>query len=162
MKEHFKKFAHYNRWANIRLYENCSKLSPQDYLQERQAFFTSIHGTLNHLLVADKIWLGRLKNINSSITALDQILFTDFTSLLEARKKEDEDLIEFINTLDANKLNDDFSFVSLAGKKSSMPLKWVLTHLFNHQTHHRGQVHTMLSQAGAEPPAIDLYYFLLE
>ena len=162
MQDHFKVLARYNSWANACLYEVSGKLSPHEYLKDRRAFFSSIHGTLNHLLVVDRLWLGRLEQRDSGITALNQILYTDFASLLQARQKEDENISKFIEELDFTKLTETIYFKTLAGKETGITLMWLLTHFFNHQTHHRGQVHNMLSQADCTPPAIDLYAFLLE
>lgn len=162
MKDYFITMSLYNRWANSQLYKACGELPSNEYLKARKAFFGSIHGTLNHLLAGDRIWLGRFKHVDSGITALDKILYSDFASLLDARKKEDENIIEFVDQLDSKKITDNFSFKTLAGKERSLPLMWLLSHLFNHQTHHRGQVHNMLSQADISPPSIDLYYFLIE
>ncbi|VVC76614.1 hypothetical protein AQUSIP_19370 [Aquicella siphonis] len=160
MKEYFQTLARYNRWANIRLYDACGKLPENEYLLDRKAFFHSIHGTLNHLLVCDRLWLGRLKFRESGITSLDQMLYADFKSLWSARQAEDERIIELIDGMTESALNGLLKFKTLAGKESAMGLRWLLGHLFNHHTHHRGQVHAMLSQAGSEPPALDIYYFM--
>lgn len=159
MIDHFKMFANYNRWANEKLYDACGALSEKEYMRDRQAFFQSIHGTLNHLLLVDILWLGRIQKIDTGITALNQILYPDFSSLYQARKQQDEIVIEFVNQIDTNKMQGNVDFTTLAGTAGSIPFAVLLTHLFNHQTHHRGQVHNMLSQAGMTPPSLDLYYF---
>ncbi len=159
MKQHFQILANYNLWANQRLYQACRMLSTDEYKQDRKAFFKSIHGTLNHLLVVDRLWLGRCKTIDSGITALDQTLYPDLDSLAEARQVEDENIIHYIDNLDGNILSEKLYFKTLAGKESSMELNLLISHFFNHQTHHRGQVHNMLSQTNAAPPSIDLYMF---
>ena len=162
MKSYLQKLAGYNRWANEKLYASCVLLSAEEYFKDRKAFFKSIHGTLNHILVGDRLWLGRFEGRESGITELKQILYPDFESLKSAREQEDLRIISFIEQLDETALINNFDFVTLAGKNSSMILQWLINHLFNHQTHHRGQVHNMLAQAGLEPPAIDLYYFLIQ
>lgn len=163
MKENFKTLARYNRWANELLYNNCGKLSEEEYFKDRKAFFKSIHGTLNHLLIGDRIWLGRFTNIRpAGISALDQILYSDFESLKTARKAEDEKIIEFVDQLDPLKISENLHYKNLSGKDQIFQLMLLLTHLFNHQTHHRGQVHNMLSQANASPPQLDFYYFLMQ
>jgi uncharacterized damage-inducible protein DinB len=113
MKEYFKVLARYNRWANELLYDSCVQLTREEYLEDRQAFFRSIHGTLNHLLVTDRLWLGRFENRDSGITALYQILYADFNSLLQARKKEDETIIQFIDQIDPKKIEENFTFKNL-------------------------------------------------
>lgn len=160
MKEYFKTFAYYNHWANERLYATCLLLTPDDYFLDRKAFFTSIHGTLNHLLVGDRIWLGRWQGVDSGITSLDQILYPDIKSLAQARKIEDQKLIQFIESLDSDLLEGSLTFKNMSGQSLTRPWKFMLGHLFNHQTHHRGQVHNMLSQAGQEPPALDFHYYV--
>jgi len=81
MKDQFEVLARYNSWANARLYETSSRLPSDEYLKDRKAFFGSIHDTLNHLLVVDRLWLGRLEQRDSGITALNQTLYIDFNSL---------------------------------------------------------------------------------
>lgn len=162
MKDHFQQFAHYNQWANKRLFDACKQLSKEEYHQSRKAFFDSIHGTLNHILVGDRIWLGRLTNTESGIKALDQILFQDFEGLVKAREQDDKRIVDVINAIEPNDLSKEIQFTALSGNAGSLSLQNILTHVFNHQTHHRGQVHNMLSQAGMNPPSLDLYYFLLE
>jgi uncharacterized damage-inducible protein DinB len=160
MHEYFKTFARYNTWANERLYAACLLLTPEDYFLDRKAFFTSIHGTLNHLLVADKIWLGRWQVVDSGMTSLNQILYEDFNSLFHARKIEDQKLIDFVDSLDPKQLEGSLTYTNMAGQSLTRPWTYMLGHLFNHQTHHRGQVHNMLSQAGQEPPVLDFHYFV--
>lgn len=160
MHEYFKTLACYNAWANERLYAACRLLTPEEYFLDRQAFFTSIHGTLNHLLVGDKIWLARWRGVDSGMTSLDHILYNDFENLALARKIEDQTLIDFVNALDDKQLEGSLTFKNLAGDMLTRPWKYMLGHLFNHQTHHRGQVHNMLSQARQETPVLDLHYFV--
>lgn len=160
MQHYFPTLARYNEWANQRLYDACGQLSEADYFKNRQAFFNSIHGTLNHILVGDRLWLGRLTANHSGITALDQQLYADFDSLFAARKQEDKKIIAFFDNFDQTKLQDIFSFTTLAGKPNQFSFMWLFSHLFNHQTHHRGQAHHMLSEAGIAPPPLDIYYFV--
>lgn len=160
MKPYFQTLANYNTWANQRLYDACQQLTPEAYFLDRKAFFTSIHGTLNHLLVGDIIWLSRWQNKDSDIKSLDKILYPDFDSLKQARQVEDKKLLAFINNFDEAKLNDLHHFHNLAGEAKTQKWLYMFGHLFNHQTHHRGQVHNMLSQAGLETPALDLHYFI--
>ncbi len=161
MKSYFQTLAHYNAWANNRLYTACRALSDPDYFLDRKAFFNSIHGTLNHLLVADRIWLGRWSGVDSGLSSLNQILYPDLASLSTARVIEDQKLIDFIDAFDASQMEDLLTYNNLSGSTKTNPWKFLMAHLFNHQTHHRGQVHNMLSQAGQEPPSLDLHYYLL-
>src|SRR5262249_15192261 len=152
-------FAHYNRWANTRLYDACAQLSDADRRQDRKAFFGSIHNTLNHLLVGDRVWLGRFTGTDSGITALNQILFDDFAALRRAREAEDDRIQAYVDGCDVEKLAATFHFKSMDGSASAMPLNQVLGHFFNHQAHHRGQVHAMLTQTDAAAPPLDLIYY---
>ena len=154
--------AAYNGWANRRLYEACGRLSDADYRAARPSFFGSIHATLNHILVGDRVWLGRLEGRPSGITALDQILHDDFAALRAARTAEDERIERFMAAVEPSALERPFAFRTMAGQAMSLPLGGVLTHVFNHQTHHRGQVHGLLSATPVPPPSLDLILFLAE
>ena len=160
--EYFQTFAHYNRWANARLYDACAALPDGAYRQDRKAFFGSIHATLNHLLVGDRVWLGRFTGTDSGIKALNEILFDDFAALRRAREKEDARIQAYVDGCDGAKLAAPLQFKSMDGTQSTMKLAPVLGHFFNHQTHHRGQVHAMLTQAAAAAPSLDLIAFLRE
>lgn len=163
LTDHVRRFARYNRWANARLYDACAQLSPDDYHAARPSFFGTIHATLNHILVGDSIWLGRFTgHLASHITRLDQILHEDFSSLRTARETKDEEIVGFCDRLDEVRLNTTFDYTNMAGQRFTDPLFPPLTHFFNHQTHHRGQVHGLLSHAGVNPPSLDLAHFMRE
>jgi uncharacterized damage-inducible protein DinB len=160
--DHFQTFARYNAWANDRLYAASAQLSDADFRASRQAFFGSIVGTLNHILVGDRAWLGRIDGVPSGITRLDEILFDDLAVLRQARVAEDERILKLTETLDAEALSRDLVYRTVAGVEHRTPLVWVLSHMFNHQTHHRGQAHGLLSQTTVKPPPLDLIFFLRE
>lgn len=161
--QHVRRFSRYNRWANRRLYEACAALAPADYHAARPSFFGSLHNTLNHILVGDSIWLGRfIGRPTPQITALDQVLHADFASLRAAREAKDAEIIAFCDGLDDAALDGSFSYTNTRGQSFTDPLFPPLTHFFNHQTHHRGQVHGLLSHAGVAPPELDLIYFMRE
>ncbi|QDO96696.1 damage-inducible protein DinB [Ferrovibrio terrae] len=163
LTDHVRRFARYNRWANRRVYEACAQLSSEDYHAPRPSFFGSIHATLNHLLVGDSIWFGRFTgNVPTHMTRLDMILHETLAELRAARQAKDEEIIAFADSLDAAKLSDTFSYANMAGQRFTDPLFPPLMHVFNHQTHHRGQVHGLLSHAGASPPSLDMIYFMRE
>jgi uncharacterized damage-inducible protein DinB len=86
---YFHRFGRYNAWANRRLYEACAALNPTDYRAPRPSFFGSIHATLNHILVGDRVWMGRLEGAPSGIERLDQVLYDEFSDLRAARESED-------------------------------------------------------------------------
>lgn len=161
--DHIRRMARYNRWANNRLYDACATLAPDDYFAKRPSFFGSIHATLNHILVGDLAWFGRFTGRPAThVTRLDQILHEDFASLRAARQAMDEEIIAFCDALDAAKLQATFAYTNISGQSFTDPLFPPLMHAFNHQTHHRGQAHGLLSHAGIDPPPLDLIHFLRE
>ncbi len=155
----YRSFAGYNRWANTRLYEFASHLSPDDYKADRGAFFGSVHGTLNHLLVADRIWMRRFTGVGDAPTGLDTILFHAFAELAAARAAEDDRIAHFIEGLDEGALARELSYVNSSGNAFTQRLASLLDHFFNHQTHHRGQVHALLTGLVGQAPELDLLYF---
>lgn len=161
--DHIRRMARYNRWANHRLYDACAALAPADYFARRPSFFGSIHATLNHILVGDSIWLGRFTGaVPAHLTRLDMILHEDFAALRAAREAKDAEILAFCNGLDAAALAGMFTYRNMRDEAFTDPLFPPLTHFFNHQTHHRGQVHGLLSHAGMNPPELDLIYFMRE
>ncbi|MHC4984442.1 MAG: DinB family protein [Planctomycetota bacterium] len=157
LQDHFRTLARFNAWANTRVYDAVGALPDGEYGKARPAaYFGSIHGTLNHLLVVDRLWFGRVEGVNPGITGLDQILHDSFDELRRVREAEDARIIALVDGLDEAALGADLSYSSLAGDPYAMPLRIVLAAVFNHQTHHRGQVHALIKEAGAEPPALDI------
>ena len=154
--------ARFNAWANGRLYGVVSGLAEAAYLEDRGAFFGSIHNTLNHLLVVDRLWTGRIEGVDHGITALDQTLYDDLAALWAARKDEDAHLIALVDGL-GERLQAPVGYTRIAGPGAQETrCDHILITLYNHQTHHRGQVHAMLTQAGAVIPPLDVIYFLDE
>jgi uncharacterized damage-inducible protein DinB len=162
MRQHFVTFARYNRWANRRLYDAVGELPDADYRREMGAFFGSLRGTLNHVLVADRMWLQRITGEGTAPARLDEILHDDLASLREARAAEDERIIRFVDGLDEERLAGRFRYRNVKGQAFEQQLAPVLAHFFNDQTHHRGQAHTLLTQLGREVLELDLIYFLRE
>lgn len=156
------RFARYNRGANARLYAACAQLSDEERRKPRQAFFKSIHGTLNHIMVGDRIWLSRFRGTAMPSTDLGAILFEDFADLHAARQALDEDIVVFADTLTPTFLDGTIRYVSNAGVASADPAAVLILHFFNHQTHHRGQVHDMLTQTGIPTPVLDMHVVLRE
>ena len=106
-------FAAYNRWANERLYEAAAKLPDADYRAERGAFFGSLHGTLNHILVADRVWMRRFTGEGPTPTRLDEILFDTLEPLAAARRDEDERIIAWVEGLSEADLAGTFTYRTL-------------------------------------------------
>jgi uncharacterized damage-inducible protein DinB len=149
--------AAYNRWMNDRLYEACDKLPDEQRKCDLGAFFKSIHGTLNHLLLADRVWLGRLTGTPFRVKSLDQELHAEFEALRADRQRTDEALSAWVDGLGADDLDGDLSYSGVTNPRPrKIPLGLVVVHLFNHQTHHRGQLTTLLLQSGVDPGATDL------
>ena len=162
-RQHFESLARYNRWANRRLYESAAGLGEAAIGKPRPAaYFGSILGTLNHVLVGDRIWLARFEATAPEVTQLDRILFDDFAALRDARAAEDDRILAFVASLSEARATGTLDYADLAGAPRSLPFAWALAHFFNHQTHHRGQAHALIRDAGAEPPELDYLYFLLE
>ncbi|GKX32822.1 MAG: damage-inducible protein DinB [Rhizobiaceae bacterium MnEN-MB40S] len=160
MKEHFEMFAAYNRWANDRICAAVDGVSDEDYVRDCGAFFKSLHGTLNHMIVADRIWLRRFTGKGEAPNSLDAILFDDFGTLRQARILEDRRIISWIGSLDEKTLEGEFTYTPVTNPvEVTQRLAPTLAHFFNHQTHHRGHLHMILSVLGHEPPPLDLIYY---
>ena len=160
--DHLRRLARYNAWANRRLFAACRELSDEEYHKPRPAVFGSIHGTLNHLLVGDRIWLDRLAGCAPRHARLDERPCATLDELEAARRAEDERIAAVVDGLEEANLSRELRYVTIAGAPQVTPVADVLLHLFNHQTHHRGQVHDQLSQTPVPPPPLDLIYFLRE
>lgn len=163
MKSHLARMARYNAWANARLYAAARSLPEESYRRNVGAFFGSLHGTLNHLLVADRIWMRRFTGIGDHPEKLNAILFDDLPSLEAARKEEDGRIIRYVDALLEEDVSKDLNYSTTNGVRHSNPLGDALAHFFNHQTHHRGQAHAVLTVLGVrEPPPLDLMAMLRE
>lgn len=166
--DHVRLMASYNEWMNAKLYKAAGQLSSEALLLDRQAFFGSILGTLNHIVVADIIWLKRfadhpakhseLEIIRSLFKpqSLDQKLFDDFSELSKYREMLDDMIISWANALAEDDLNHILHYTNMKGIPGDKKFSNLLMHFFNHQTHHRGQVTTLLSQAGVAIGVTDL------
>jgi len=154
-------FAAYNRWANTQVYAAAAELSDAEFRSDRGAFFGSLHRTLNHLLVADRIWMKRFTGTGEAPTTLNAVLFEDRDALAAARKAEDERIIAWTGMLDDRTLAANFTYVTVVQPvEITQPLSAALAHFFNHQTHHRGQCHMTLTALGRPSLMLDLIYFL--
>jgi uncharacterized damage-inducible protein DinB len=165
MKEHFAMFAAYNRWANERLYDAARPIPDAGYREARGAFFGSLHGTLNHLLVGDRVWMRRFTGTGPVQTQLDEILFDDFAALETERKAMDGRIIAWIDGLGEADFGRTFTYRTIVSPRDmTQALSPALAHFFNHQTHHRGQAHSLVTQiAGNDAmPSLDLILFQRE
>jgi uncharacterized damage-inducible protein DinB len=163
MKTYFESLARYNRWANRRVYAALAELGADEIAAPRTGFFPSLLKTLNHLIVTDRIWLSRLTATpDAGARALDQIVAADFADLTAQRAALDERIIGFVGDLAPARLGEILIYKTMAGAPYETPVNMVLAHMFNHQTHHRGQAHAMLSGTKVPPPSLDMIVFLRE
>jgi uncharacterized damage-inducible protein DinB len=152
-------FGHYNAWANGRLYEAAVALSTEQYRVDRGAFFKSVHSTLNHLLVTDRVWMQRFTG-GDVPDRLDAILFESFAELRAAREAEDRRIIDFVDRLDDGRIAGTIRYRRVSTPEQfEQPMAPALAHWFNHQTHHRGQVHAILTGLVGKAPELDLLIF---
>jgi uncharacterized damage-inducible protein DinB len=153
-------FGHYNAWANHRLFEAAAQLSTGQYSADRGAFFKSVHGTLNHLLVTDRIWMRRFTGEGDAPDRLDAILFEAFEDLRAAREAEDRRIVDFVDGLDEARIAGTIKYRRVSSPEEfEQQLAPALAHWFNHQTHHRGQVHALLTDLAGKAPELDLLLF---
>lgn len=157
MKARYEMFAAYNRWANERIYDAAAKLSDMDYRADRGAFFKSVHGTLNHMVVGDLIWMRRFTGTGDSPSRLDAILYDEFPKLRAAREAEDERIVQWVAGLTDEKIAATFHYRTVVNPKTiEQPLGPAMDHFFNHQTHHRGQLHCLLTTITGDAPSLDM------
>lgn len=150
--------ARYNAWMNDKLYAACATLSDEERKRDRGAFFRSIHGTLNHVLLADSVWMGRFESKPFAFSSLDEELHASFDELRAQRARVDERILRWADGLTDAALDAKLPFTSGLTKRTHAPILWkIVAHFFNHQTHHRGQLTTLLSQARVDYGVTDLF-----
>jgi uncharacterized damage-inducible protein DinB len=160
MKAHYVEFAAYNAWANRRLYDAAATLSESEYRADKGAFFKSMHGTLNHLLATDRIWMQRFTGEGETPQRLDAILHDRLDALRAAREDEDWRIMAYVAGLDEARLAGVIRYRRVSTPEEFVqPLMPALDHWFNHQTHHRGQAHAILTALGKQAPELDLLFF---
>jgi uncharacterized damage-inducible protein DinB len=151
--------AAYNRWMNQKIYALCAGIPDAERKRDRGAFFRSLHGTLNHLLLADRLWLGRFQARPFAIRSLDQELQADFEELRHERELTDEEIEAFAAGLTPERLAGELHYVSIVDPRPRrMRFAVAVAHFFHHQTHHRGQVTTLMQQCGVDPGVTDLMW----
>ncbi|MGA8049642.1 MAG: DinB family protein [Burkholderiales bacterium] len=165
---HVRLMASYNEWMNAKLFDAATKLSDEALAEDRKAFFGSILGTLNHIVVGDTIWLKRFATHPVGCPALDpvralpapvalnQILFTDIRSLAAQRRMLDEVITNWAASVTDADLDHVLRYANTKGVVSEKSFFSLVMHFFNHQTHHRGQATTLLHQAGIDVGVTDL------
>ena len=162
-KATFQLFAEYNVWATRRLVQHLDNISEADFHQDVGLYFKSISGTLNHLLLGEHtLWYARFKQGMSPIMSLDTILHTEKQLLLDDLIHKSQNWITLVNDLDEKKLAENFSYRRASGQAMTLPYAATLLHVFNHGTHHRGQITAAMTALGYECPELDLVYMLAE
>jgi uncharacterized damage-inducible protein DinB len=160
MKPHFVMFAAYNAWANRRLFDAAGELPETEYRAARGVFFGSMHGTLNHLLAADRIWMRRFTGKGEAPNRLDAILIEDRGDLRRARESEDERIAAYVGALSQDDLAGVIRYRTITTPRDiEQPLADALAHFFNHQTHHRGQAHAIITGLRRQAPSFDMILF---
>ncbi|MEM9175387.1 MAG: DinB family protein [Myxococcota bacterium] len=166
-QRHFIRLAQYNTWFNGELFRAVASLDDAERKRDRGAFFGSIHDTLDHILLCDRGWLGRIRKSSLPFRSLEgAALEDDFTDLragvtqdweiLSAARRETDAVLErFVGELTPALLEADLDYHNTQGIAFSNPLWHVVAHVFNHGTHHRGQVTGLLAQAGVDPGMTD-------
>lgn len=174
MLQHIQRMASYSQFMNFNLLAAARKLPAGTLMENRGAFFGSILCTLNHVMVADILWLNRFKLHVANYTALealasfpvphalDQLLYDNLSDLSVARMKLDNLILEWVPQISQDDLSLGLRYKRVNGEENSRAFDGLLMHFFNHQTHHRGQVTTLFSQAGVDVGATDLLVLLPE
>jgi uncharacterized damage-inducible protein DinB len=157
--------AEYNAEMNRRLYAAAGRLSDGERRAPRGAFWGSIHGTLNHLLWGDQQWMSRFDDWPKPTISIKQSnqVFDDFAALADERVRADAAISRWAGKVDDAWLDEDMVWFSCAANREvRAPKRLLAAHMFNHQTHHRGQVHAMLTTAGQQTGDTDLFLLVPE
>lgn len=163
MLDHFRMLARYNSWANALVYDAVARLGDDGLHRDVGAYFGSINGTLNHVLVVDRLWIVRMTGDGEAPDSLDQVLYDDFADLAAARRAEDERLIAFADRLTEADLARPIRYRTVRTPLvEEQPMSAVLAHLFAHQIHHRGELRALLTAQGVKTVPFDLLYFQRE
>ena len=154
---HFQVMAQYNRVANQRILEACAQLDDAEYRKTRPGSLGSIHALLNHILLGDRIWMARFEGGGSTTPPLRKILFDDFDALSAARAGRRTPASKISSSGSTPRYDRALVYTNSEGKEYTERMPVAMSHIFNHQTHHRGQVHVMLAQTAVTPPSLDLH-----
>jgi uncharacterized damage-inducible protein DinB len=158
--QHFQMLARYNRLANERLYEACTQLSDEEYRRLRKGSFGSIHALLNHILLGDRIWTSRFEGGGQTTPPLNTVLYEEFSALRAARVEQDARIEGFFRGAGREFLTNRLRYVNSKGVQREDDAAMAAAHFFNHQAHHRGQVHVMLAQTPVQAPSLDLHWLI--
>jgi uncharacterized damage-inducible protein DinB len=162
MQDHFALLARYHGWALHRLYEHVDALPEADYRRDAGLFFRSVHGTLNHLLVADRAWYARFARSESPQVVLDAELEADRARLRTALADSASNWPAFVRDIAAERWASDLHYRRGNGEPMTLPFAATLAHVFNHGTHHRGQITAAITAMGHAGPELDIVRMLVE
>ena len=157
LRTHALRMATYNSWMNTKLLNASALLSDEKRKKNVGAFFGSLHGTFNHLVAADRIWLSRFTHSHHGVQALNEELYADFETLRAARNELDKKITAFARSI-PDEPPQELTYEKMSGLKQTVVLNYetCVVHWFNHQTHHRGQATTIMMQLGLDPGVTDL------
>ena len=161
-RDYFATLGRYHIWADRRLLESLEPISDVDYHADQGLFFRSIHRTLNHLLLVDLLWHGRLTGNPFAVSGLDQELVKERGRLTDELLRQANVLHDLITELDESRIGAVNAYLDSEGNRRESPLALQLGHAFNHATHHRGQITAVITRLGHPSPVLDLPYFLAE
>ena len=164
MLAHPHAMARFSSWANERIYAACGQISKVELEQDRSAFFRSIHGTLNHILLVDLLYRDRIEAVSTRFKTLDEIVYEELDELQAAQLASDTYYRELLAGMAPEELDEPMGFYTLLDEPEywEVPKRTYYSNLFQHQVHHRGQIHNMLSQVGIDPPPIGFIEFQVE
>ncbi|EQD36494.1 DinB family protein [mine drainage metagenome] len=162
MKDYFLMLASYHRWAYGKLFDSLKPVGDREYRQDAGLPFGSIHGTLNHQLLADRLWLARFEHRPAPYARLDEELEPDRSRLASALDQEAQQWRQALMGWSEDRFSGDLSYITTEGAQRRLPVIPLLAHVFNHGTHHRGQVTAVITRLGFDYPILDLPYFLAE
>lgn len=170
--QHIHLMATYNQWMNARLYQAASSLPDEALAADRKAFFGSILGTLNHLALGDRVWLQRFARHPANYSVLEpirqlsapsnlkELQFSNIRELAAHRAWLDQLIVDWAGSITEADLDHPLQYANMKGVPAQRDFFGLIMHFFNHQTHHRGQVTTLLSQAGIDPGDTDLLFVM--
>lgn len=161
-KSYFLMLAAYHRWAYEKLSDSLKPVNDPDYRKDVGLPFRSIHGTLNHLLLVDRLWHARFEHRPPPYKRLDEELETDRSQLAQALIQESGAWQAMLREWPVEVLGDELSYRTTEGAPRRLPVGPLLGHVFNHGTHHRGQITAVITRLGFDYPVLDLPYFLAE
>jgi uncharacterized damage-inducible protein DinB len=161
-KPHFLALARYNLWATQCVLDACDKVPDEAYRRDIGLFFKSLHGTLNHLIVGgDLIWYPRFaQGISPKALAHDMEVEHDRAALRRRLVQSGERWHALVEGFDATRYDGQLDYITMRGTRAVLPFAATLAHVFNHGTHHRGQLHAGLTLLGHPGPELDLVYML--